>query len=82
MPLAAPLALWIVYSSVGGDQAQMTLFSRSLILGILPTFAFLFTIWITTRAGLPFLATILIGYAVWGTGFLILLAFKRMLGLA
>lgn len=81
MPLAAPLALWIVYSSVGGDQAQMTLFSRSMVLGILPTVAFLLTVWITTRAGQPFLATILIGYAVWGVGFLLLLALKNVLGL-
>lgn len=81
MPLAAPLALWIVYSSVGGDQAQMTLFSRSLVLGILPTIAFLLTVWFTTRAGLPFLWTIVSGYAIWGGGFLILLALKRVLGL-
>jgi hypothetical protein len=81
MPLAAPLALWIVYSSVGGDQAQMTLFSRSLVLGILPTFAFLITVWITTRAGMPFLATIGIGYGVWALGFLLLLALKNVLNL-
>ena len=81
MPLAAPLALWIVYSSVGGDQAQMALFSRSLVLGILPTIAFLLTVWITTRAGLPFVATIISGYAVWGLGFLLLLALRNVLGL-
>jgi hypothetical protein len=81
MPLAAPLALWIVYSSVGGDQAQMTLFSRSLVLGILPTIAFLVTVWITTRAGLPFVGTIVAGYAVWSVGFLLLLALRRVLGL-
>lgn len=81
MPLTAPLALWIVYSSVGGDQAQMTLFSRSLVLGILPSLAFLVTVWITTRAGLPFLGTIISGYAVWGIGFLLLLALRNVIGL-
>ncbi len=81
MPLAAPLALWIVYSSVDGDQAQMTMFSRSLVLGILPTIAFLLTVWITTRAGFSLLATIVTGYAVWGSGFLLLLALKNVLGL-
>ncbi|MGD2162487.1 MAG: hypothetical protein PVI81_01765 [Anaerolineales bacterium] len=81
MPLTAPLALWIVYSSVGGDQAQMELFSRSLVLGILPTFAFLITVWLTSRAGMPFLATVAIGYGVWGFGFLLLLALKNVLNL-
>jgi hypothetical protein len=81
MPLTAPLALWIVYSSVDGDQAQVTLFSRSLVLGILPTFAFLITVWITSRSGIPFLATILIGYGIWGTGFLLLIILKNLLGL-
>lgn len=81
MPLGAPLALWIVYSSVGGDQAQMVLFSRSMVLGIVPTIAFLITVLITTRAGLPFIATIVSGYAVWGLGFLLLLTLKSMLGL-
>lgn len=81
MPLAAPLALWIVYSSVNGDQAQMALFSRSLVLGILPTIAFLLAVWFTTRAGLPFWAIIMSGYAVWGLGSLLLITLKNTLGL-
>lgn len=81
MPLGAPLAMWIVYSSVGGDRTQMALFSRNLVLGILPTIAFLLSVWIATRAGTPFATTIVIGYIVWGTGFLILLLMKRTLGL-
>jgi hypothetical protein len=59
----------------------MTLFSRNLVLGILPTIAFLITVWITTRAGLPFVGTIVAAYAVWGIGFLLLLALRRVLGL-
>jgi hypothetical protein len=81
MPLAAPLALWIVYSSVDGDQAQMALFSRSLVMGIIPTIAFLLTVWLTTRAGLPFLATVASGYAVWAMGFVLLLVFRNVLEL-
>ena len=37
MPLAAPLALWIVYSSNSGDKIAVSQFSLSLLLGLLPT---------------------------------------------
>ena len=40
MPLTAPLAVWIVYSSNAGEKTAVTQFSLSLLLGVLPTFAF------------------------------------------
>jgi hypothetical protein len=46
MPLAAPLALWIVYSSNAGDKAAVSQFSLSLVLGLLPTLAFLIAVWL------------------------------------
>lgn len=52
MPLTAPLALWIVYSANAGEKTPVTNFSLSLFLGLLPTLAFLFTVWLAARAGM------------------------------
>ena len=52
MPLAAPLALWIVYSSSGGDKEAVSSFSLSMFLGFLPTLAFIVTVWLAARAGM------------------------------
>ena len=41
MPLTAPLALWIVYSSNAGNKEVVSQFSLSLLLGLIPTLAFL-----------------------------------------
>lgn len=81
MPLAAPLALWIVYSSNGGDQAAVSQFSLSLLLGLLPTFAFLITVWLAARAGVKLLPMILTGYGVWAVGALILYFLRNILGI-
>lgn len=45
MPLASPLALWIVYSSNAGNKDAVSQFSLSLLFGLLPTLAFLIAIW-------------------------------------
>ena len=81
MPLAAPLALWIVYSSNGGDQAAVSQFSLSLLLGLLPTFAFLITIWLAARAGVKLVPMILTGYGVWAVGAMILYLLRNILGI-
>ena len=64
MPLAAPLALWIVYSSNTGDKSAVSQFSLSLLLGLLPTLAILITVWLAARAGMNLLPMILTGYSV------------------
>jgi hypothetical protein len=81
MPLAAPLALWIVYSSNGGDQAAVSQFSLSLLLGLLPTFAFLIAVWLAARAGVKLVPMILTGYGVWAVGAVILYFLRNMLGI-
>lgn len=81
MPLAAPLALWIVYSSNGGDKTAVSQFSLSLLLGLLPTMAFLITVWLAARAGLKLIPMILIGYGVWAVGASILYLLRSMLGI-
>ena len=35
MPLGVPLALWIVYSSSGGEKEAVSSFTLSMLLGIL-----------------------------------------------
>lgn len=81
MPLATPLALWIVYSSNAGDKTVMSQFSLSLLLGVLPTVAFLITVWLASRAGMKLIPTILTGYGVWVTGATILYLLRNMLGI-
>jgi len=80
MPLTMPLALWIVYSANHGDQAIVSTFSQNLFLSLMPTLAFVITVWLAARAGLKLGPMLLCGYAVWaaGSGFMLLL--RRWLG--
>lgn len=80
MPLTAPLALWIVYSSVGGERKAVTEFSFGLLLGIIPTVAFLAAVWLASRAGLKLGPMILVGYGVWGIGLTIIVVVRKVLG--
>lgn len=81
MPLAAPLALWIVYSSNAGDKTAVSQFSLSLLLGLLPTMAFLVTVWLAARAGMKLVPMVMTGYGVWALGAAILYALRNRLGL-
>lgn len=81
MPLAAPLALWIVYSSNAGDKEAVSQFSLSLMLGLLPTMAFLITVWLAARAGVKLVPMILMGYGVWAIGAIILYLLRNTLGI-
>jgi hypothetical protein len=81
MPLAAPLALWIVYSSNSGDKAAVSQFSLSLLLGLLPTLAFLVAVWLAARAGMKLAPMILTGYGVWAVGATILYFLRNTLGI-
>ena len=81
MPLTAPLALWIVYSSNAGDKNVVSQFSLSLLLGLLPTLAFLVTIWLAARAGMKLVPTILSGYGVWAVGAILLYLLRNTLGI-
>ena len=81
MPLASPLALWIVYSSNAGDRAAVSQFSLSLLLGLLPTMAFLLTVWLAARTGMKLAPMILSGYGVWAVGAVILYLLRNTLGI-
>ena len=81
MPLTAALAIWIVYSSSEGESESMTDFSRGLVLGILPTIAFVVAAWLSFRAGLKLVPTLAIAYATWAVGIGVLVGLRRTLGL-
>jgi hypothetical protein len=81
MPLTAPLALWIVYSSNAGEKAAVSQFSLNLLLGLLPTMAFLITVWLAARAGMKLAPMLLTGYSVWAVGATILYFLRNTLGL-
>lgn len=81
MPLTAPLALWVVTTSVRGDQAAVSQFSLGLRLGILPTVAFLAVVWLGSRQGLRLAPLLLLGYATWAAAASFLFGIRRALGL-
>lgn len=81
MPMTIPLTLWIVYSSSGGDKLVISSFTQNMFLSILPTVAFVLTIWLASRAGLKLLPLLGIGYTVWVLGSALMLLVRRWLGL-
>ena len=81
MPLAAPLALWIVYSSSGGEKGVVTSFSLDMVLGFLPTLAFAVTLWLAARSGMKLIPMLATSYGVWALGAFILYLLKNFLGL-
>ena len=81
MPLSAPLALWIVYSSKSGDKAAVSQFSQSLLLGLLPSLGFLITVWLSARAGMKLAPMLVTGYGVWAVGALLLYLLRNTLGI-
>ena len=81
MPLTAPLALWIVYTSNAGEKTAVTQFSLSLLLALLPSLAFLVTVWLGARAGMKLLPMILSGYGVWAMGATLLYLLRNTLGI-
>lgn len=81
MPIGATLGLWIVYAANQGERVAVGQFSRGMLLGILPSVAFLISVWLAARAGLKLVPMLLAGYATWGSGVVLLVAFRRLLGL-
>jgi len=81
MPLTIPLTLWIVYSSVGGEQPAVSQFISGLLLGIIPTVCFVVAIWLASRAGVKLVPMLLIGYTVWGVGVMLIFRMKGLLNL-
>jgi hypothetical protein len=81
MPLTVPLALWIVYSSSGGERAAVADFGLNLVLGLVATFAFAIAVWLAARTGMKLVPILLTGYGVWGAVTVILLAVRNLSGM-
>ena len=64
MPLAIPLAAWIVFSATGGDHGQTAEFVKSMLVGLLATMAFVAACWLALRARWAFPAAIDLGHDV------------------
>lgn len=81
MPLTIPLALWIVYSSSRGDPQAVESFTRSMVVGIIPTLAFAVALWLGARAGFKLGALIGLGYSTWLATLLVVLGIRHWLGI-
>ena len=81
MPLGVPLALWIVYSSSGGEKEAVSSFTLSMLLGFLPTLAFIVAVWLAARAGMKLVPMIMTGYGVWAVGAFLLYLSRNFFGL-
>lgn len=81
MPIGATLALWIVYAANQGDRDTMKQFSVGLMIGIIPTIAFLIAAWFSARAGLKLVPMLLVGYLVWGVVLGLVLLLRRVIGI-
>ncbi len=80
MPIKVPLALWVVVAANPGDALAVENFSRSLVIGIIPTFGFLVAAWFGFRKGLKLVPAILIGFGVWACGVGLTFVFRSALG--
>lgn len=65
MPINIPLALWIVSSGAGGDAQVSAEFVRSLVISLIPSWAWLGVVFLGIRAGWGVLWAIGAGYGVW-----------------
>ncbi len=80
MPLTVPLALWVVYSNENGEKAAVELFSRNLVMGMIPTLAFALAVWIGARAGLKLIPLLAVGYSIWAVVLGVIIGSRRLLG--
>jgi len=79
MPVTIPLALWIVYSSNQGDQAAVTHFTQSMLIGIVPTVSFIVAVGLAARLGLKLVPMIATGYATWAAVLALIIGLRRVL---
>jgi len=80
MPVTIPLALWIVYNSSKGNQAEVVQFTNGMINGIISTIAFVFAIWVGSRLGLKLGSLIGLGYIAWGLTLAVVLVIRKATG--
>lgn len=69
MPINLPLSLWIIAGTDGESPEAMTAYAEKLVIGLVPTMAFMIMAWLAFRAGLSVLPAILVGYLGWAALF-------------
>ena len=65
MPLTAPLAMWIVFSSTGGDHQRTADFVWAMVLGFAAAGLFILTCWIGLRQRWAFPLVLAVAAGVW-----------------
>ncbi|QPC83308.1 hypothetical protein G4Y79_02720 [Phototrophicus methaneseepsis] len=76
MPINVPLGMWIVSAGEDNPKEALATFSEALLVNIIPTIVFLVVAWQMTKAGYGLIPTVIIGYAIWGVGVLIIFALR------
>ena len=79
MPINVPLAMWVVYSGVGGDRMIMAQFTQSMLIAIGPTVFFILAVWLAARAGWGLAPMLAAGYMVWGACLALTLGVRHLL---
>lgn len=74
MPLTAPLALWVVFTSTGGDHQKAADFAASMVLGVAATLAFVVGTWVALKRGWSLPKVMATGGLIW----LVVLASGRL----
>lgn len=65
MPLQIPLAIWIAYTSAGGNAEQTTGFARAAFFGIIPTAIFCLAVWLALSRGIRLPQVYVLAYSIW-----------------
>lgn len=65
LPLTAPLAAWIVFSTSGGDHEHTAQFVRSMFAASIATVLFVLVSWYGLQRRWPFPLVMLLAFAAW-----------------
>lgn len=79
MPVTIPLALWIIYSGSGGDQATMLHFTEVVFFTLVANVFFIAVIWLAARAGWRLVPLLAVGYLAWGVALGLIIGARRLL---
>lgn len=80
MPLNVVLGYWVVASASIDDQKAVIDFSQGMLVGIIPTMAFLLVLWLASRYGMKPFPALGLSYATWAVGIGIILVLRRIFG--
>ncbi len=79
MPINIVLAIWILSSGETSNPNNLIEFIEGLIIGLIPTFFFLFAVYFAAKAGWSLLPMLAAGYATWGIMLVIVLGIQSLL---